>query len=188
MTAPHGDFEDFLKSPPVEVPPLHTLPVGRELSALVSPSPWLVFSKLCWIVAFVGALNLLLCPQFGIGLSKGIGLLEYFMSFGHLPCKVLCGFFFLATGVGAAAVILSPFDLFVVRRHQWLYFSGVSSLTLVFFLAAGGEVYFSVALAWFVGALTGGLISLSLGKRVRTYLAPLSESFRIYFEQLKSRH
>lgn len=168
------DFEDFVRisTTAPEAPSLASLPRGNEILSVISPSPLTVFAKLTCIVSLVGVLNLLLCPQFGFGLTRGIGLLEFFMLFGHTVCKILCGFLFFGTGVGAAALVLSPFDLTVIRQHQWLHLSGLSALLLIFFVAAGAAVYFSAALAWLVGGMFGAALSLSVGTALRLSRRP----------------
>jgi hypothetical protein len=165
------EYADFLSNTGNR-PPQH---VTDKLMSIVHselfPSPWRVLLRLSSIVFLVGLINLTLCPQFGIGFVRESGLFEMFMSFGHQACKIFCGAFFLGTGLFLSAFILSPQDLRIIRQHRFLQVSVVSSLALIFFVAAGGTVYFAIASYWLVGAMIGGVLCLEAGYMLRLRIA-----------------
>jgi hypothetical protein len=166
-----SDFAEFLSTQET-FPPAHlTERVYREVESIVSPPPLLVLGRLGIVVFIVGLLNLVLCPQFGVGFARESGLFEFFMLFGHHACKTFCGAFFLGSGLFLSAVILRMEDLRVLRQHRLLKISLLSSIALVFFVAAGGSVYFTAAAYWFAGALLGGVVCLEAGITLRRKFA-----------------
>ena len=158
-----AEFEDFKQSPPVEPPITLSSNVLTKVSVLMNPSPYTVFAKLSIVVFFVGLLNTTLCPQFGLSFVRNSGLMEYFMSFGRYGCDIACGAFFLGTGLLTSSFLLKPEDVIVIKAHIILQVSALSALSLVFFVASGGDIYFEKALLWFIGSVLGGLVSLELG-------------------------
>lgn len=165
------DYAEFLSTQEA-VPPTHlTEKVLKNVEGILSPSPFLVLGRLGVIVFVVGLLNLILCPQFGVGFVRESGLFEFFMLFGHHACKAFCGAFFLGSGLLLSTVILKIEDLKVLRHYRFLQVSALSSIALVFFVAAGGSVYFTAALYWFLGAILGGVACLEVGFRLRRQFA-----------------
>lgn len=165
------EYVDFLSNSDVRPPQHITDRLRSVVHSELFPSPWLVLVRLSSIVFFVGLLNLVFCPQFGIGFVRESGLFEVFMKFGHQACKVFCGAFFLGTGLFLSAFILSPQDLRIIRQHRFLQVSVVSSLSLIFFVAAGGAVYFAIASYWLLGAIVGGVLCLEAGYMLRQRIA-----------------
>lgn len=162
-----SSYVDFLSVQEI-VPPNHLNEnVFSQVEAILSPSPFLVLGRLGLIVFFVGLLNLVLCPQFGVGFVRESGLFEFFMTFGHHACKVFCGAFFLGSGLFISTIFLKIEDLKVIRLYRFLQISALSSITLVLFVAAGGSVYFTAAIYWFLGALLGGITCFEAGFKLR---------------------
>ena len=158
-----AEYDTFIESPPVEPPTTLSRDVLTKVSILMNPSPYMVFAKLSFIVFFVGLLNMTLCPQFGLNVVRNSGLMEYFMNFGRYGCDIACGAFFLGTGLFTSSFLLKPEDVRVIKTHIILQVSALSTLSLVFFVASGGNIYFEKALLWFIGSVLGGLVSLELG-------------------------
>ena len=166
-----SDYTDFLSTQEFSPPSRLTERVFKDAEVIFSPSPFLVLGRLGLIVFIVGLINLVFCPQFGVGFVRVSGLFEFFMMFGHHTCKAFCGAFFLGTGLFLSTIILKIEDLKVLRQHRFLQISALSSIALVLFVAAGGAVYFTAALYWFAGALLGGVICLEAGFKLRCQFA-----------------
>jgi len=166
-----SDYAEFLSANEVSPPHHLTEELLEQVETVLSPSPFFVLGRLGVVVFVVGLLNLVLCPQFGVGFVKESGLFELFMRFGHHACKVFCGAFFLGSGLLLSTFILKIEDLKVLRQHRFLQVSAISSVALVLFVAAGGSVYFTAAVYWFVGALLGGITCLEVGFKLRRQFA-----------------
>ena len=161
------EIEEFITAEPVLPPDSITSSIVSLVQRDLNPSPALVFLKLSLIVLFVGLLNLTLCPQFGLSFVRNSGLMEYFMQFGSSGCRIFCGAFFMGTGILVATIILRPEDNRVLHKSALLQVSALGAVSLLAFVALGGEVYFQAALLWFLGCIVGGLFCLKLGLRVR---------------------
>lgn len=163
------DFSEFLSSseaaPPASVSREILERVGKDLN----PSPWSVFSKLTAVVVVAGSLSLLVCPQFGLG-SYYSPLMHFFMQLGSTGCRAACGGFFMMTSLMSACLILRPEELRVVKRTKFLTVAAISGLGLGVFMCTSPDLILSAALAWFLGALVGGFLSLELGLRARLYI------------------
>lgn len=164
-----NEYQDFLSTAPVEVPDYLSKRIMERVSEDLNPSPPQVFMKLASIVFLVGLMNLTLCPQFGIGPVRHTNLMHYFMSFGEYGCRVACGTFFLGSALLLATFLLKPEDIQVIRRSRLLFISSISAISLVAFVALGGDVYFEAAAFWLIGTIFGGLLSIELGWSVRKW-------------------
>lgn len=162
-----SNYADFLSVEEINPPNHLNEKVLSQVEAILFPSPFLVLGRLGLIVFFVGLLNLVLCPQFGVGFARESGLFEFFMTFGHHACKVFCGAFFLGSGLFISTIFLKIEDLKVIRQYRFLQISALSSIALVIFIAAGGSVYFNAATYWFAGALLGGITCFEAGFKLR---------------------
>lgn len=158
-----SEYKEFLNSSPVEVPKDISNKIIKKIHEELNPSKQFVFLKLATIVLIVGVLNLTLCPQFGIGFIRHTGLMHYFMSFGEYGCRIACGVFFLGSGMLTASLLLKPEDIRVIRNSRLLFISAISMLSLIAFVALGGEVYFEASLFWFAGTIAGGIGSIEMG-------------------------
>ncbi len=157
------EYLDFCCGESAQPPARISSAVLAEIHERMSPPSYLVFLKLTAIVFFVGLMNLALCPQFGLGFARHSGLMEYFMSFGTHGCRIACGAFFMGSGLFLASMILYPEDIIVAKRSIFLQASALGAISLVTFVACGGDVYFQAALFWLTGCVFGGVISLELG-------------------------
>ncbi len=164
-----NDFSEFLSSSEITPPSSVSNKILERIAYDLNPSPWAVFSKLIAVVLVAGSLSLLVCPQFGIR-SYYSPLMQIFMQFGPTVCRAACGAFFMMTSIVSACFFLRSEELRVVKRSKFLTITAVSSLGLGVFMCTSPETIYSAALAWFLGALVGGLLSLELGIRVRLYL------------------
>lgn len=165
------DFNDFLSTKPIE--PSHDVSrqVRTSVFELLNPSSFKVFSKVVVIVFFVGLINLLLCPQFGLGFVRESFIGDLFMSFGYVGCKIACGAFFLGTSLFVGTFFLKSEEIKVIRAHRFLQVTLLSSLFLAGFVAAGADIFIHAMLFWLFGSALGGIFSLELGYALRSMLA-----------------
>ncbi|MGK5085415.1 hypothetical protein WDW37_19175 [Bdellovibrionota bacterium FG-1] len=168
---PDTMYSEFLNSPEALPPAARTDQILATVRADLNPSVWRVFSKLGVIQLLVGALVLLFCPQFGISLFPGMGLMALFMRFGEAGCMVGCGSVFLgASGLIGSAVLRSE-EIRVIRNSRVLQLSVMTLLSAGVFVCLSGERVLTLGLAWVLGGLLGGVLSFELGRVVRLKLA-----------------
>jgi hypothetical protein len=157
------DFKDFVTTKGVAVPTDVSNKILSRIHRELNPSSWIVFLKLLGIHSVVGTLSLAVCDQFGMSpFNSGFSLSQYFMKFGHSICMVLCGILFLGlTGV-FSRTILRQEEFLVLKKNVLIQVFFLSLLSLVSFIAFGGEIIIGVAILWFVGALIGGVTSIQM--------------------------
>ena len=163
------DFHDFLsgkKQGPSEQTSQQVLNlIHRDLE----PQHKIIFLKILAIQAFIGALTLLLCPQFNFSLSNNYQVFHFFhKNFGHYGCMAACGSVFLGSGAVFASSLLSYSEIQKIKQTKILYYLTFSGMTVLSFLFIGAEIYLDAALFWMLGASTGGLLSFELGRIVKT--------------------
>ena len=154
------EFTQFQNNEPVEPPRKVSQLIRSKIHELTHPSPWGVFAKILGIHVIVGAITLLVCPQFGIGLGESTALYSLFQSFGHYGCMAACGAFFVGTSVLTTTSLLNIDEARVFKNHSLIYLAALSSVSLVTFFGVGGEIFIGIAIAWLIGSLAGGKLSL----------------------------
>ena len=166
------DFEDFKKGEPVTPPTAVSENLLAKVYHDLNPSSWKVFSKLALIHFFTAAAMLSVCPQFGFRLfGKGMGLMGYFMHFGEYGCMLACGSIFLSSSVLIAMLLLRPEEIRVIRNNRLLELGALTLLSLGFFImVSAAEIVFGFALAWVLGSLLGGILTLEAAWIVRLRL------------------
>jgi hypothetical protein len=166
------EFREFLREEEI-TPPKHLSDqiLSTDMNEL-NPSPWFVFSKLALLHAFFGTLTLLFCPQFGISLFGGMGLMGLFMEYGEKACMVGCGALFLGSSALAASLLLKPGEVAVLKKKEILQISTLGLLSLGVFICTGSEVVFEMLFFWLLGSVLGGIATFELGWRIRTKIAP----------------
>jgi len=157
-----NDFNDFASAhlePPRDLNEKLLLRVNHELH----PPLIQVFAKVASIHFIVGMLTLLVCPQFGVRiLGDGMGLMNQFMIFGDLGCRVACGLFFFSSSMLVAALLLRREEMKALRQNQILGVSTLALLSLGVFTMAHAEVVAGFAIAWLFGSVLGGWMSLQV--------------------------
>lgn len=164
------DFKDFVATKEVAVPEDVSNKILSNIHRDLNPSSLSVFLKLLGIHAVVGTLSLAVCDQFGMSpFNSGFSLSQYFMKLGHSFCMVFCGFLFLGlTGV-ICHTVLRQEEFLVLKKNVVIQIFFLSILSLISFIAFGGEIVIGMAVLWFVGALAGGITSIQfLSLRMRT--------------------
>ena len=152
-----------------ESPPSETLDrkVSNRVRSLLHPPIALVLGKMTLIYGAVGTGILLICPQFGLTLASGHGLLHWFSLMGPYPCMAACGALFLGSGAVVAGIVLRPEELRMLWPLRLFYFVSFGLLALALFWALGAEIALGLGLAWLVGSVGGEGLAFELGWRYR---------------------
>lgn len=159
-----NDWNEFQRTDEIAPPVALTKSLFATVRADLHPNPWTVFSKLSLIHAFTGIFTLSVCPQFGIRLfGEGMGLMHWFMKLGDYGCMLACGTFYLGTSLFAAALVLRPEEIQTVRKNRFLELTGLTLLSLGFFLMVSSEIVVGLAAAWALGSIFGGMTLLETG-------------------------
>ncbi|MGE4234163.1 MAG: hypothetical protein AB7F43_12615 [Bacteriovoracia bacterium] len=158
-----NDFLEFNSASEIKPPQAVTESIFQKVEKDLNPSSWVVFSKVALIHVVVGFITLLFCPQFGISLVKGMGLMSLFLKFGETACMVSCGAIFLGGSILAATFILRTEEIKIIRRNKFLQIPILGILSFGMFICLGATTISALALAWLVGNILGGITSLELG-------------------------
>jgi hypothetical protein len=157
------DFHEFMevseKRPPAQLSEMIQNKIAHDLN----PAWWQIFLKITMVHLIVGALTLLICPQFGIGLLPGLGLTEIFMTFGPQACSLACGALFLGTSLLMASLFLCPEEVKMIRKNRIPQLLSLVALSALIFIGLGVSAFDVLLGAWFLGGFIGSLISLELG-------------------------
>jgi hypothetical protein len=158
-----SEYEAFREGRPVQPPRRLTQAIHAQIFAELNPSLPRVFSKLALVHAVIGALTLLLCPQFGWGFSEHGRILHWLMEYGHAVCSFGCGAFFLGSSALVASLTLTREELRVARRTELAQYFALAALSVGVLALLGADVRFdSMSLFWLAGALLGALAMTEL--------------------------
>jgi hypothetical protein len=153
------EFNQFISTEQMEPPQSISEKILSNTKKLLNPSPWLVFLKLLGIHSVFGTLSLAICNQFGLNpFNTHLSLSEYFMTFGHSFCMLLCGVIFVSFSIIGAWMIFSRDEFNVLKNNYMTQVCSISFLSLATFVAFGADVSLSLAVLWLIGALVGGAI------------------------------
>ena len=165
---PKQEFQDFLSAAPSAPSAELSAAIFAHVERDLCPSAWSVFAKLAVIHFMTSVATLSVCPQFGYRVrGEGMGIQHYFMGLGEYGCMVACGFLFLGTSLLAATLFLRREEIRAIRKNRLSELSALAFLSLGFFIMVDAEVVLSLAIAWFLGSLAGGLALLELGSLFR---------------------
>lgn len=157
------EFKEFTESEDIR-PSAH---VSEQILARIrgdlNPTVWMVFAKLSLIHLAVGTITLLFCPQFGINLGGGMGMMGLFMRYGERPCMVGCGAVFMAGSALMASLLLGPEEVRKIRKTELFLFPTLALFSIGSLICFGGGMILELAVFWFIGSVLGGLASLELG-------------------------
>lgn len=116
-TNDRDDLLEFLTSH--EEPP-------HQLTAYVRRDINLELQKKTIIAKFLGlqtlgaAISLVLCPQFGIGLIEGHGIVHFFQMLGDAACAAFCGSLFLLAGSLTSSLGMKSEEIFWIWKRYRL--------------------------------------------------------------------
>lgn len=164
-----AEFEEFLSAEPVPPPPGLSETILSRVHQELSPPFWRLFPKLVAIHGIVGALTLLFCPQFGLGLASGMGLSAIYSRWGAHACMAACGATFVSGSLLAASLLLRPEEVRAIRGTWVLQLSLLTLLSMGVFLFAGAPVAAGPGVFWFFGSVLGGVGALELGWALRRF-------------------
>lgn len=164
------DYHEFLNSDCITPPAKSTEILFSHVVSSLKPSEVYVFSKLALVQTLVGTVILLFCPQFGINLFPGMGLMSLFMRFGETACMFGCGGVFLGSGALVSSLILKPNEVKVIRRNRMLQLALLGTISLGVFICLGASIAFALGIAWFVGSTLGGIAVLEIGMYIKALL------------------
>lgn len=163
------EFQEFMSVDPARVPVGVTETICARVHRDLKPSFWSVFAKVSAIHAVVGFVTLLFCPQFGLSLSDGMGLMALFMKFGDQGCMVGCGAVFMSGSALTASLLLKREELSVIRRTEVLQVVTLTFLSMGIFICAGVGIVAGLGAFWALGSIVGGLGAFELGFRLRAH-------------------
>jgi hypothetical protein len=164
------EFSEFVSSETMQPPKNLSESVLSKIHADLNPSYWLVFAKLSGIHAVMGFITLLFCPQFGLGITDGMGLMGLFMRFGDQACMLGCGAVFMGGSALTASLLLRAEEVRAIRRTEVLQISVLALLSMGVFICTGAGVVASLGAFWVLGSVIGGLGTFELGWAVRRRL------------------
>lgn len=160
-----SDYQEF-KDVKQITPPQHlNESVLSFVRGELSPSPWKVFSKVSFIHLISALVTLSFCPQFGFRIfGEGMGLMQHFMHLGSWGCMMACGSFFLGATLVLSLFVLKPAEILALRSHRIATLGALVLLSLGFFIMVDADhILFSIASAWALGSMLGGIAVLELG-------------------------
>jgi hypothetical protein len=161
------EFKEFASTSDKEPPKHLSEQILKRVHVDLNPATWLVAAKLSMIHLVTGTMTLLFCPQFGVNLGGGMGLMGLFMKYGDHACMVGCGAVFMAGSALTASIFLRPEEVRKIRKTELLLFPAMGLFSMGAFLCVGAPIAFSLALFWLIGSVLGGLATLELGWLIR---------------------
>lgn len=161
------EFNEFLNAPPLAPSARVNEAILGAVHRDLNPSLLKVFTQATLIQVVVGFSTLLFCPQFGIHIGDGMGLMAIFMRFGETACMAACGAVFLGSSSLVMALTLRAEVLRQIRRHRALQLALMLTLSFGAFICFGEVAVGGLTMAWVMGAALGGFATLELGWLVR---------------------
>lgn len=163
------EFKAFVSAGELEPPKNMSSMILSTVHDDLNPLAYKVFSRLTLIHLLVGTATLLFCPQFGINILPGMGLMGLFMKFGDTICMMACGAVFLGFSALIASFILRPEEVKVIRKNKILQLSLLATISVGAFICFGEATILSLSLLWVLGSILGGLTTLEVGWQIRSY-------------------
>lgn len=153
------EFNQFISSEGAPVPQNISEKILKRTHSWMNPSAWLVFLKLLGVHSVIGTLSLAICNQFGLNpFNTKLSLAEYFMTFGHSVCMVLCGVIFVSFSLVVSWIILSRDEFSTIKKNVVIQIFSLSLLSLAVMAAFGAHLTLGIALLWLLGAFLGGAL------------------------------
>lgn len=163
------EFQEFMSIEPTDPHERLSQQILSRVHSDLNPPVLKVFLKLSLIHAVVGATTLLFCPQFGVNLLGGMGLMTLFMKWGEQACMLGCGAVFMGTSLLVASFVLRAEEVRVIRKTELLQVAALGLLSFGVFLCAGLVAVFGLSFFWLLGSLIGGLVTLEAGWALRNW-------------------
>lgn len=163
------EFKEFMDADEITPPKALSKSIQERVHHALNPSNQYVFAKLALIHTVVGSLTLLFCPQFGLSLSSGMGLMHYLMQYGDAFCMFGCGVFFLGTSALVASIVLRLEEIRVVRKTELFQFSILAIVSAGIFLGLGPHDFGTLAILWMAGSIIGALATMEISWAIRSF-------------------
>ena len=167
----YADWErellEFVNSDPVLPPATLTEKLKITVSQDMRPAIWKIFAKLVGMQAACATLTLFFCPQFEIGFTKHdylAHLLQHSEGFGFM---IVCGMLFLSGGAVIAPFFFNQSEMKAISKSALIYFPTAALLAVMLFYSLGADIYWTLALPWFLGGALGSVIGFELVKYFR---------------------
>ena len=153
------EFNQFMSSEEALVPQKVSNKILKNAHTWMNPPSWIVFLKLLGVHSIVGTFSLAICNQFGLNpFNTQLSLAEYFMTFGHSICMVLCGVIFVSFSLVASWIILNREEFATIKKNVVIQIFSLSLLSLAVMVAFGAKLTLGIALLWLLGAFLGGAL------------------------------
>ncbi len=162
-----GEFLAFVNSDPVSPPALLTEKLKITVSQDLRSAIWKIFSKLAGLQTACATLTLLFCPQFKIGFAKHDYLADLFQHSEGFGFMIVCGMIFLSGGAVIAPFFFNQAEMKAIERSVLSYFPITALLAVMLFYSLGADIYWPLALPWFLGGTLGSVIGFELVKYFR---------------------
>ena len=161
------DLLEFVNSAPVTPPSFLTKSVKSSVSQDLRPPTWKIFAKLAGMQAACATLTLFFCPQFETGFVKHdhlADLVQHSEGFGFM---IVCGMIFLSGGAVIAPFFFKQAEMKAIERSVLIYFPTAAFFAVMLFYSLGADIYWTLALPWFLGGTFGSVIGFELVKYFR---------------------
>ncbi len=164
-----SEFQEFLTAPEVTPPIALRQSITSHVHQQLNPSNQNVFFKMLGVHTVVSLFSLSICSQFGIQTLKIYDAMNLMMAaVGHTYCMALCGLLYFSVSALVLSLLLTPEDLKVIRRHQFLQLVLLTGVSLGVFLCLGAKILLLPALFWASGSILGGVATLNIGWKFRS--------------------
>ena len=80
---------------------------------------------------------------------------------------IVCGMIFLGGGAVIAPLFINQAEMKAIERSVLVYFPITALLAVMVFYSLGADIYWSLALPWFLGGTLGSVIGFELVKYFR---------------------
>ena len=161
------EFLEFINSDPLSPPETLTEKLKIAVSQDMRTAIWKIFRKLAGIQAACATLTLFFCPQFEVGFIKHdylAHLVQHSEGFGFM---IVCGMIFLSGGAVIAPFFFNQSEMKAIRKSALIYFPTAALLAVMLFYSLGADIYWTLALPWFLGGTFGSVIGFELVKYFR---------------------
>ena len=161
------EFLEFINSDPLSPPETLTEKLKIAVSQDMRTAIWKIFCKLAGIQAACATLTLFFCPQFEVGFIKHdylAHLVQHSEGFGFM---IVCGMIFLSGGAVIAPFFFNQSEMKAIRKSALIYFPTAALLAVMLFYSLGADIYWTLALPWFLGGTFGSVIGFELVKYFR---------------------
>lgn len=158
------EFLEFVNSDSVPPPAILTEKLKITINQDMKPTIWKIFSKLAGIQTACAILTLFFCPQFEIGFAKHdylAHLVQHSEGFGFM---IVCGMIFLGGGAIIAPFFFNQAEIKAIEKSVLIYFPAAALFAVMLFYSLGADIYWTLALPWFLGGTFGSMIGFELVK------------------------